>query len=140
MRLGIRSKFIAILVIASFLPLLLGLLSIRFLGKEIYCSNKGSLFQAMAQYLARNVEQHALIWIEHAHHWTQYGDLGRINLEQNSPSKGDLSELEQRAAMVLNDRWPGINRNDPLMQGFMANPMADRIKAFMKENLSLIHI
>ena len=74
MRLGIRAKFVAILVIASVLPLLIGLMSISYLGRDTYLSDKASLYQAMAQYLARHVDHFILSKVDHVHNWVQYGD------------------------------------------------------------------
>src|SRR2546426_868269 len=80
MRLGIRTKFIGILVIAAIIPLCIAISAIWVLGHYYYRREKGALFQASAMHLAQSLDLVLNKQIEEINDWLALSDLNaRLN-------------------------------------------------------------
>lgn len=128
MKLSIRAKLVAILFIASALPLLVGIVSVEFLGFRDFRRNKGQLYQASATHFANGLVQLAGDQIQRLSDWTTLSNLA-AEMEKFPPvSKERAKYLEQN----WNYFFPGTHSTE--LDSVLNNRIAHQLVAFQKRN------
>lgn len=130
MKLGIRTKFIGILVIAAIIPLCIALAAIWVLGNHYYRREKGELFRAAAMHLAQTLDLTLNKQIEQLNDWMLLSDL-TIRVNQINQSLPNLSP-EQFSTRVqeIEKRWPSLTERDAMLQDILNNRIAQQLKRF----------
>ncbi len=130
MQLGIRTKFIGILVIAAIIPLCIAISAIWVLGHYHYRREKGALFQAAAMHLAQSLDLVLNKQIEEINDWLSLSDLN-ARLEQINKTLPDLTP-EQFASRIqeVEARWPKLAAQDAELQAVLTNQIASELRSF----------
>lgn len=128
MHLRIRGKFIAILIIASILPLSIALVAAQFLSYRHYRTSQGQLYETIAQHLANSLSLSANKQIEDLDEWLVLSDvpslLGRVGKQSKSPE----------AIRALEEKWPELAPESPELRQILENPLAERLRDFQLIN------
>ena len=128
MKFSIRAKLVAILFIASALPLLLGIVSVEFLGFRDFRRNKGQLYQASAMHYANGLAQLAGDQVQRLSDWTTLSNLSKDMANAPVITAARATYLEQN----WNYFFPGTN--SPELESVLGNKMALQLDAFQKRN------
>lgn len=130
LKLGIRTKFIGILAIASVIPLCIAIIAIWVLGHHYYQKERGILFQSDAQHFAESLNQIVEAPIEELHDWAVLSSLARLMQEKNS-SLPPLSDADFRAHIqTIESRWRGLSPSDSEVQNILTNDISQSLKRF----------
>ncbi len=124
--LRIRGKFIAILLIASVLPLTIALITAQFLSYRYYRTAQGRLFETMAKYLANNLSFSVNEQVEDLDEWLVLSDISSL-LEHHRPIP--TSEID-----TIEKLWPSLTAGTPELRGILNNKLAERLRAFQRIN------
>jgi len=130
MRLGIRTKFIGILVVAAGMPLCIGIITVWVLGSYHYRREKGVLFETLAIHLAQGLNQTVDKPVEELDDWLLLSDLyERINVHNETQPR--LTDAEFAAHIrEMEARWPGFDATAPELRRVLANDIARRLEEF----------
>jgi serine phosphatase RsbU (regulator of sigma subunit) len=130
MHLGIRTKFIGILVVAAGIPLCIGIITVWALGSYHYQREKGVLFESLAIHLAQGLNQAVDKQLEELDDWLLLSDLyERIHVENETQPK--LTDAEFAAHIQqLEARWPAFDVTAPELRRVLANDIARRLEEF----------
>lgn len=126
MKLSIRAKLVAILVVAAALPLLLGIISVEYLGYRDFQRNQGRLHRVSAAHLANNLNQIASAQIQRLTDWTSLSAL--------SQEIGAFPPVSRERATYLEENWGYYFSNTPELRAVTNNRLADRLRAFQSRN------
>ncbi|HUI08381.1 MAG TPA: SpoIIE family protein phosphatase [Verrucomicrobiae bacterium] len=130
MHLGIRTKFIGILVVAAVVPFAIAIVTIWVLGDHYYRRDKGALFQDSATHLAESLDMTLGKEIEELSDWLLLSDLtSRIkDINRHLP---DLTR-EQFLAHIQDVEacWPTLDRASPELERILTNDISRQLKAF----------
>ncbi len=124
--LRIRGKFIAILIIASVLPLTIALIAAQFLSYRYYRTAQGRLYETMAKYLANNLSFSVNEQIEDLDEWLVLSNIS--NLLANRPP------VPNAEATTIERLWPALTPATPELRGILHNELADQLRAFQRIN------
>lgn len=134
MQLGIRIKFIGILVIAAVVPLVIALIAVYFLGYRYYRREKGVLFQEAATHLAQGVNLVISTEIQKLNNWLLLSDLP-ARFRQLDPALHNLTNKEFQARVAaIESRWTALTPQDEPLRSILANDIAQRLHAFQSLN------
>lgn len=130
MKLGIRTKFIGILVIASVIPLGIAIIAIWVLGHHYYQKERGLLFQSDAEHFGRSLEQTVSAPIEELNDWLTLSDLAKQVQEKNSllPPLSDADFVTR--IQTIESRWTGLSSLDPELRTILTNQISQSLKRF----------
>lgn len=130
MQLGIRTKFIAILMVAAVLPLCLGITAVWILGSYHYRLEKGTFFQSLAIHFAQNLNQVVDKQIEEMDDWLLLSDLyGRIHSRNEALPKLTDAEFATHIQQV-EARWPMLVVTTPELRDVLQNDIARQLDTF----------
>jgi sigma-B regulation protein RsbU (phosphoserine phosphatase) len=124
--LRIRGKFIAILIIASVLPLTIALVAAQFLSYRYYRTAQGRLYETMAQYLANNLSFSVNEQVEDLDEWIVLSDLSNL-LEH-------LRSIPAARVAAMEKQWPTLTPENPDLRSILENKLAERLRAFQRIN------
>ena len=134
MRLGIRTKLIGILVIATVLPLLIGIASLRVLGKNYFVSQKGELYETMGYQVAARLEQTLEERLMTLDIWLRFSDVGEAaQAAVNSQPKLSDEALKSKVA-ALEKIWPTLKLEDKSLANILNNPLSRRLQRLQKKH------
>jgi len=139
-KLRIRTKFIATLIVAAVLPLCLALIAAQTLGYRYYRKAQGTLFQTRAQDLANSLSRAIDEQVQKLTDWAALSDLHRrvaaINAVLSSPPEAEFrAEIEAMEA-----RWPTLAPDSEKMREFLDHPIASDLRAFQSINPLFVEI
>lgn len=131
MKFRIRSKFVGILVIASLLPLLLGLVAFNWFGRDYYGRAQGVICQTAATQLALSISRSLLHEIELLSQWTQFRQIAKelLALQADHSIPQDTQSIE-----ALDRNWPTLPPDSPQVAATLQNQLALELKEFQKRN------
>ena len=129
-RLGIRTKFIGILLVAAVIPLCIGIIGVAVLGSRYYRREKGILFESLAIHLAQGLNQAVDGQVEALDDWLLLSSLyPRIRAHnQTLPAMTDAefaAHIKEMEAL-----WPALDPASPEMRGVLTNSMARGLEGF----------
>lgn len=134
MRLGIRGQFVAVLIIAAGLPLLAGIFSVNFLGRHYYRSQKGELFQAIAENLSQTLGQAIARENESLAIWVLFSDVSQILATYESPAPGGSAETVARWIQEREATWKDLPPDAPFLLDILRNPLSERLKEYQRRH------
>ena len=130
MHLGIRTKFIGILVVAAGIPLCIGIITVWVLGSYHYRREKGVLFESLAIHLAQGLNQAVDKQLEELDDWLLLSDLYEPIHVQNE-TQPRLTDAEFAAHIQqMEARWPAFDATAPELRRVLANDIARRLEEF----------
>ena len=134
MKLRIRSKFIGILVLAAVLPLGLALVTAEVLGYRSFRRAQGALFQSRAQGLAESLRLTMSEPVEALNDWVALADVHPLVVTEAAklPAIPDAELVKEIGP--IEQRWPSLGRDDPLLGGILDNPLSARMRIFQRVN------
>lgn len=140
MKLHIRTKFIATLILAAVLPLCLALFAAQTLGYRYYRKAQGTLFQTRAQDLANSLSRAINEQVQKLADWTVLSALHKrveaANAVLSSPPDAEFrAEIEAMEA-----RWPALTPDSEKMREFIQHPIASDLRAFQSINPRFVEI
>lgn len=138
-KLGIRSKFIGILVIAAILPLSIAIIAIYVLGYQYYRKERGLLFQAAANNRAANLSLLLRDETGRLERFITLTDIDGHLRESTGPVPPDPEDLRvqiERWEM----RWPRYAATDPDIRSFFTNSLARDLRTFQTLNPSFVEL
>jgi len=128
MRVGIRTKLVALLLVVAVLPLLAALATIMIGGRQLHSEDFGLTIQTMAQAKASAL----------ADSLAKDVDRFRLALQRDRALVEVLSARTQKlGALELADRdrlWPSMPIRSALMQAVLAGEQADALRALQRED------
>ncbi len=130
MQLGIRTKFIGILVIAAVIPLCIAISAIWVLGHYYYQREKGALFQAASMHLAQSLGLVLNKEVEELNDWLLLSDLNP-QIEQINKTLPAWTD-EQFAVRIkeMEARWPELTPQSAELQAILTNDIAKELRSF----------
>jgi serine phosphatase RsbU (regulator of sigma subunit) len=130
MQLGIRTKFIGILLVAAVIPLCIGIIGVWVLGARYYRQEKGILFESLAIHLAQGLNQAIDGQVEALDDWLLLSNLyPRIRAHNQAlPAMTDAEFATHIQEMEA--RWPTLDPASPELRGVLTNSMARGLEAF----------
>ncbi len=130
MKLGIKSKFIGILVVASALPLGIAIVAVWVLGHYYFQKERGILFQAEAVHLASSVNRVVQSQVEQLHDWLALSELPDQIQRRTQTGPGLTEAVWRSRAEEIQARWPKLTDADPGVQALLTNDVSRSLKAF----------
>ncbi len=127
MALRIRSKFVAILLVAAGIPLALALIANMVVGQRRLLAAQRVLFLESAQHLATSIDLALVAEIEKVREWAMLSRLHQL-VPAPGPAPGP-GEVARRDAA-----WPGLDMTSPLLRGVVENRVADELRRFQAFN------
>lgn len=130
LHLGIRAKFISIVLIAAGLPLVIGLVAIWVFGYRDFKRDRGVLFQSAASHLALGLSEKIQSQIEGLDELTRNPELALL-LDRENKQFGSLTgtELTNRVTEI-DARWPGLQETDAEVQTVLTNTLTRYLGEF----------
>lgn len=129
--LGLRGKFVAALLIAAILPLVVGLVLLGTVGFRLLLDERAKLHRMEASSLLAGLDQasHAqggqfLSWIAADTTLLEYVD------EMNRSLAGKSAETIAAETLELDRLWPSLTSDDPLVEEILANPAAVNLRQY----------
>ncbi len=130
MQLGIRTKFIGILLVAAVIPLCIGIIVVWVLGARHYRQEKGVLFESLAIHLARGLNQVVDTQIEELDDWLLLSDL-YPQIRAYNATLPALTDAEFASRIQeIEARWPALEPTSPELRAVLTNDMARRLEDF----------
>ncbi len=130
MQLGIKAKFIGILLIASAVPLAIGVVTVWSLGYRDYQQKQGLLFEAAASHLALGLAGTIQSHVEELEELTTISTIADLLLRQND-AQPQLADTDFRARIEqVESRWPQLETGDAELQAVLTNNMARLLASF----------
>ncbi len=134
MKFSIKTRLVAILVLAVALPSLVGLLFIWHLGTRQFQVQKANLFRTKAEYLAADVRNKIDLEARQLSDWIAFSNLGTEVVSLSAAAPGvliDDPEFVGQMAQIEED-WPNLPLDSPLVARALGseNPIARKIQAF----------
>jgi serine phosphatase RsbU (regulator of sigma subunit) len=128
MKRGIRFKLLAILLLGSILPLVLGVLSLQFFGMRYYRQNQGLLFQSTAGQVAQTLGISVNTQVEKLSDWIFLSNLpARIG---STPAPVQTMPR----AKAADNRWSRTSENSWPLKPILENALAVELRRFMQFN------
>ena len=123
---SIRAKLVAILLVASALPLLVGLASVGYLGFRDFERNQGQLYRASALHLSHSLSQRTGAQIEKLAQWVALSNLARAieSAREVSPSQAALWEKN----------WSGFSPQSAPIRAVLESESARQLRDFQARN------
>ena len=134
MKLRIRSKFIGVLVLAAVLPLGLALVTAEVLGYRSFRRAQGALFHSRAQGLAESLRLTMSEPVEALNDWVALADVHPLVVTEAAKLPPIPDGEMEKAMEPIEQRWPALEKSDPLLGGILENPLSVRMRIFQKVN------
>ena len=134
MKLRIRTKFIGILVLAAVLPLGLALVTAEVLGYRSFRRAQGALFHSRAQGLAESLRLTMSEPVEALNDWVALADVHPLVVAEAAKLPVIPDAEFAKAMEPVEQRWPSLGRDDPLLGGILDNPLSAQLRVFQKVN------
>ncbi len=133
MKLGIRSKLVALLILVGLLPLTGALVTIVRFGSELRRESFGQVTMASA-----GVEAAELRWI-------LINDIDNLQLVLGESRAAEmLSEAAKPYTPVeiaeIEDAWPSLTPNDPLLEGILQHPIDPLLRRLLRTDPRLVEV
>ncbi|HUJ11166.1 MAG TPA: SpoIIE family protein phosphatase [Verrucomicrobiae bacterium] len=130
MQLGIRSKFIGILIVAAILPLWMGVIVVWVFSYDHYRAEKGVFFESLAIHFAQNLNQVVDKQVEELDDWLTLSDLHERIRTRNMalPNLTDAEFAEHIQKMEA--RWPALDVTAPELRDVLRNNIARELDIF----------
>lgn len=133
-KLGIRVKFVGILIIATVVPLAVATMAIYFLGNRYYRNSAGEDFrnraEQMANYLVLSVDGHS----ESLRAWLTLSPFHAQLEDVNEAAAQEAPEEFRSRIADLEARWPELSENSPEVRRILEGELADALQEF--QNIS----
>ena len=134
MKLRIRSKFIGILALAAVLPLVVALIAAELIGYGSYRRAQGALFRSRAQGLAESLRLTMSAPVKSLSDWVALADVHPLVVSE-SAKLPPIADADLAQAMApIEQRWPALDTDDPLLGGILSNPLSARLHVFQSVN------
>ncbi len=133
MKLSIRAKLVAILFIASALPLLVGIVSVGFLGFSDFRINQGKLYRSSATHYANGLAQLTNDQILRLTDWTTLSNFPATVAKAPLITPKRAEYLEQNWPYYFVDRY-SPKRSSPELVAVQENDVALQLKSFQGRN------
>ena len=130
MQLGIRTKFIGILLVAAVIPLCIGIMAVWVLGSRYYRREKGILFESLAIHLAQGLNQAIDGQVEALDDWLLLSNL-YPRIRAHNQSLAPMTDAEFAAHIQeIEVQWPTLDASSPELRGVLTNTMARGLESF----------
>jgi sigma-B regulation protein RsbU (phosphoserine phosphatase) len=140
LKLGIKAKFIGILLIAAVLPLAIGLAAIWVLGYRDLQHDRGVLFELAASHLALGLTEKLQTQIEELNELSRNPELAAwLSHENNRFSSLSGAEISNRVTEI-DARWPGLPESDPELQTILTNALSQSLGEYRARHPFLAEI
>ncbi len=130
MKLGIRSKFIGILAIASLLPLVFAIVAVLTVGYSHLRKERGVMFASAASYSARTLRLLSQKQVEDINDLIALTDLHHMAEEVNQSHAAEESVAVQARMEAMEARWPKLAAHDPEFRRYLESPIARSLREF----------
>ncbi|MSU63677.1 MAG: hypothetical protein EXS31_14970 [Pedosphaera sp.] len=140
MKLGIRSKFIGILAIASLLPLVFAITAVLTVGYSHLRTMRGVMFAAAAGFSARTLRMLSENQVGDLNDLIALTDLHHLADEVNRSQAAESSAAAQARMRALDARWQKLAADDPELRRYLENPIAQRLREFQSRHPMLKEI
>ena len=134
MKLRIRTKFIGILVLAAVLPLVVALIAGELIGYGSFRRSQGSLFQSRAQGLAESLRLTMSEPVEALDDWVALADVHPFVVREAAKLPPIANADLEQALAPIEQRWPTLGRDDPLLGSILNNPLSAKLHLFQTVN------
>ncbi|BCM88679.1 phosphoserine phosphatase RsbP [Abditibacteriota bacterium] len=129
---SIRAKLVAILLLASTVPLLIGVASVEYLGYRDFRRNQGKLYQASASHLANALGQSVGTQIEKLTDWAALSTI--------APEVERTASVSPAQAAMLDTKWPSLAPDSAPIRAVTNNDLARRLRNFQGRNPLFVEI
>jgi sigma-B regulation protein RsbU (phosphoserine phosphatase) len=133
MKLSIRAKLTAILLLASGVPLLLGLVSIGYLGYREYRNGLGRQCGTAAVAMARSLDLITSTQLDRLDDWVDIANLAESAASSDSFAALPPAQYQKRAA-AIEARWPELTPQSPTLQALLDNRLSRDLRRFRDLN------
>ena len=137
---GIRSKLAAVLALAVALPIIIGIVSVRWLGKRHFQQEKGALFQTISEHLSGDLRSGLQREIAAVADWVMLSELPGVASEiilQN----GEIPEEDFMGAIEeIESKWPALTEAEEPVRGILNNPLVGKIRTFQEAHPYAVEI
>ena len=134
---GIRIKLAIVLAVAVVLPVIIGIVSVRWLGRSYFQSEKGALFQTTANHLSSKLRQGMQSEIAATVDWVTLSKLSQTTSEliAKTNSEGPLPPI-----IEIESKWPALSEENEPVRSILNNPVADRIARFQRARPYVVEV
>jgi phosphoserine phosphatase RsbU/P len=130
LQLGIRTKFIGILAIASAIPLCIAIIAVWVLGHHYYQKERGIQFQSAAVFFAQSLNQVVEAPLEEFHGWVVLSDLAR-QVQEKDAALPLQSDAEFSAhVQTIEARRPKMSVLDAELRAILTNDISRQLMRF----------
>ena len=129
---GLRGKFVAALVVASVLPLVIGVVMLQTIGFEHLLAERGKLLEAEARGLAGSLDRSVRSESEKLAAWIA-ADPEVVRGVAAASREGASMDAESRelATAALEAAWAGLQPGDSELAQRIGHPSAGNLREFM---------
>jgi HAMP domain-containing protein len=139
-KLGVCFKLTATLLLASAVPLALGLAGMLQLGYRAYRSARGDLLQARAAGIAQSIGNVVSDQVADLSGWTWMSDLDDLAAEQDG-AEGAIRQGDFLARVEELDRlWPSLDNDSPELSAVLTNRMAQLVKLYRSNHPLVVEL
>ena len=130
LHLGIKAKFITILLIAAVLPLAIGIAAIWVIGYRDFKRDRGVLFESAASHLALGLTEKIQSQFEELNELTHNPELAALLIRENDRFESLTSAGLSNRVAEIDTRWPGLTETDSDVQTILTNTLARSLGEF----------
>ncbi len=127
---GLRGKFLVALVIVSMLPLAVGLVVLQTAGFRHLLATQGDKHRAEARTLARSLDHAVESQAGHLRSWLA-ADASVEHAAAGANHGDDTAGGRPAAIQAIEEAWPGLPEDDPLIAGILRNPAAESLRGYL---------
>ena len=140
MKTGIRTKFLAIIALATLVPLAIAVLAIQTIGYNHLVKERGVTFQAGAAHVASSLKLLANAEVERVYDFLALSHADLMVQEANKALE-PLSPTDLQAQISgMEARWPRMQPDDPELAPLLKDELAERLRAFQRRHPLFVEI
>ena len=126
---GIRIKLAIVLAVAVVLPVIIGIVSVRWLGRSYFQAEKGVLFQTTANHLSSKLRQGMQSEIAATVDWVTLSNFSQSASEliARINSEGPLPPI-----IEIESQWPALGEDSEPVRSILNNPVSETIRKLTK--------
>ncbi len=136
MRLGIRAKFVGIVVAAITLPVAIGIFFIWSFGYHYYVRQMGQHYEVMATHIADRQNNLMRNHIGNLEAWVAMARVPELvdylMAETEIPPTNQTQQIDKN--------WATLEPSDPILEGILNNPLAEQIQFFQKRDPLFVEV
>ncbi len=125
---GLRGKFVAALLVASLVPLVIGIVVLQTVGFGHLLAERGALHETEARGLSRSLDLAVAGEAGKFRAWL----VGRPAITAAALASPGSGAAEDARIRAHDEAWPGLPADDPRVAAVVASPAADELRGYLE--------